>query len=324
MRKRSQSFFLLLVSITLLTVFTLAADSATSSEGAQPAEDCRSPWGPDDERGAANRLTPAKTLEAAALIKQGKTYQLGRPYEVGMPLYGSRSYNIVIPQMRGPLGKNLLTWNEEFVTAQIGQVGTQFDGLGHVGINGRFFNCNDAKDFVRAEGLTRLGVENVGSFFTRGVLVDAAGYKGVASLDKGYEITADDLKGALAKEGVGLREGDALIIHTGWGSHWKKNNALFNSGAPGIGLAAGRWLVEQKIVLVAADTAGVEVAPNPELPGDEAVVHQVLLTRNGIYILENLDTSELARDKVYEFAFIFSPLKLKGATGSPGNPLAVR
>ena len=143
-------------------------------------------------------------------------------------------------------------------------------------------------------------------------------------MEKGYEITVDDLKGALAKEGVSLREGDALIVHTGWGSHWKTDNALFNSGAPGIGLAAGRWLVEQKIVLVSSDTGGVEVAPNPEHPGDEAIVHQLLLTRNGIYILENLDTSELARDKVYEFAFVFSPLKLKGATGSPGNPLAVR
>ena len=312
------------LQIVSTVLLTLALGVPVAGDGPQAGEDCRSPWGAGDQRGAANRLTPAKTLEAAALIKEGRVYQLGRPYEVGMPLYGARTYTMVIPQMRGPLGGNQLTWNEEFVTGQLGQVGTQFDGLGHVGMAGRFYNCNEARDFVRAEGLTRLGVENVGSFFTRGVLVDAAGYKGVATLEKGYEITVDDLKGALAKEGVSLREGDALIVHTGWGSHWKTDNALFNSGAPGIGLAAGRWLVEQKIVLVSSDTGGVEVAPNPEHPGDEAIVHQLLLTRNGIYILENLDTSELARDKVYEFAFVFSPLKLKGATGSPGNPLAVR
>jgi kynurenine formamidase len=291
---------------------------------AQTTPDCRSPWGPDDQRGATNRLTPAKTLEAAALIKQGKVYQLGRLYEMGMPLYGARSYALWIPEMRGPLGSNQLTWNEEFVAAQIGQVGTQFDGLGHIGINGRFFNCNQAKDFVRAEGLTRLGVENVGSFFTRGVLIDVAAYKGVARLEKGYEITPEDLKGALAREGVSLHEGDAVILHTGWGSLWMKDNGLYGSGTPGIGLKGGQWLADQKVVLVGADTGGVEVAPNPEHPGAEAIVHQLMITRNGIHFLENLDTSELARDKAYEFAFVFSPLKLKGATGSPGNPIAVR
>jgi kynurenine formamidase len=289
-----------------------------------PVEDCRSPWGADDQRGATNRLTPAKTLEAAALIKQGRIYQLGRLYEVGMPLSGSRSYNFIVPEMRGPLGSNQLTWNEEYVAAQIGQVGTQFDGLGHVGINGRFFNCNGAKDFVRAEGLTRLGVENVGVFFTRGVLLDVAGYKGVPRLEKGYEITVDDLKGTLAEEGVSIHEGDAVILNTGWGSLWMKDNAAYGSGAPGIGLAAGEWLVAQKVVLVGADTGFVEVWPNPQHPQSEAIVHQLMITRNGIHFLENLDTSELARDKVYEFAFVFSPLKLKGATGSPGNPIALR
>src|SRR2546428_11038254 len=99
-----------------------------------------------------------------------------------MPLYGARTYTIVIPQMRGPLGGNQLTWNEEFVAGQLGQGGTQFDGLGHVGMAGRFYNCNEARGFVRAEGLTRLGGENVGRFFTRGVLGDAAGFRGGASL----------------------------------------------------------------------------------------------------------------------------------------------
>jgi kynurenine formamidase len=241
-----------------------------------------------------------------------------------MPLYGSRSYNLTIPEMRGPLGPNQLTWNEEFVAAQIGQVGTQFDGLGHIGINGRFFNCNEAKDFVRAEGLTKLGVENVGAFFTRGVLIDVAGYKGLTRLEKGFEISVDDLKGALAKEGLSIREGDAVILNTGWGSLWMRDNATYGSGAPGIGLAAGEWLAGQKVVLVGADTGGVEVAPNPQNPQAEAIVHQLMITRNGIHFLENLDTSELARDKAYEFAFVFLPLKLKGATGSPGNPIAVK
>ena len=307
------------VSFAITVAFT-----ASLAARAQTAPDCRSPWGPDDQRGATNRLTPARTLEAAALIKLGKVYQLGRLYEMGMPLYGARSFALWVPEMRGPLGSNQLTWNEEFVAAQIGQVGTQFDGLGHIGINGRFFNCSEAKDFVRAEGLTRLGIENVGSFFTRGVLIDVAAYKAVARLEKGYEITPEDLKGALAREGMTLREGDAVILHTGWGSLWMKDNTTYNSGAPGIGLKGGQWLADQKVVLVGADTGGVEVAPNPDDPGAEAIVHQLMITRNGIHFLENLDTSELARDRAYEFAFVFSPLKLKGGTGSPGNPIAVR
>jgi len=302
----------------------IAAVLGQAQQSSSPAEECRSPWGPGDQRGAVNRLTPAKTLEAARLIKQGKIYQLGRVYEAGMPLYGSRSYNLVIAHMRGPLGSNHLTWNEEYVAAQLGQVGTQFDGLGHIGINGRFFNCNEARDFVRAEGLTKLGVENVGVFFTRGVLIDVAGYKGVARLEKGYEITVADVQGALAKQGVSLREADAVFLHTGWGSLWMKDNATYASGMPGIGLAAGAWLVDQKVVLVGSDTSGIEVGPNPAHPQAEALVHQLMITRNGIYFLENLDTSELARDKVYEFAFVFSPLKLKGGTGSPGNPIAVK
>ena len=306
----------------LLVIAAFGVRAAAQND--QPPENCRSPWGEADQRGATNRLTPAKTLEAAALIRQGKIYQLGRLYEAAMPNYGARSYSMMIPEMRGPYGKNRLTWNEEFVAAQIGQVGTQFDGLGHVGINGWFFNCQNARDFVRAEGLTRLGVENVGSFFTRGVLIDVAGYKGVGRLEKGYEITVEDLKGALAKEGASLREGDVVILNTGWGSLWMTDNKLFLSGAPGIGLAAGQWFVERRIVMIGADTSGIEVAPNRDHPGEEAIVHQLLLTQNGIHLFENLDTSELARDKVYEFAFIFSPLKLKGATGSPGNPIALR
>ena len=318
---RSETVFPSALRIVAVAALVLATSAAARGES---PEDCRSPWGPDDQRGAINRLTPAKTLEAARLITEGKIYQLGRVYEADMPLYGSRSYNSITPEMRGPLGPNQLTWNEEYVAAQLGQVGTQFDGLGHIGINGRFFNCNEARDFVRAEGLQKLGMENTGSFFTRGVLIDVAAYKGVARMEKGNEISVDDLKGALAKEGLSLREGDAVILHTGWGSLWMKDNAMFNSGAPGIGLAAGEWLAEQKVVLVGADTGGVEVAPNPEHPQAEAIVHQLMITRNGINFLENLDTSELARDKVYEFAFVFSPLKLKGASGSPGNPIAVR
>ena len=102
-----------------------------------------------------------------------------------------------------------------------------------------------------------------------------------------------------------------------------KDNETFNAGQPGIGMAAGQWLVNQKIAMVAGDTWGLEVVPGED-PALAFPVHQLLIVQHGIYILENLDLEELAKDQAYEFAFVFSPLRLKGGTGSPGNPIAVK
>jgi kynurenine formamidase len=248
---------------------------------------------------------------------------LGRVYEAGIPVFGIRHYSLRIPQTSGPLGENKVTWHEEIVSGELGQVGTQFDGLGHVGIGELYYNGFNRHDFAKAEGLTKLGVENVGVFVTRGVLIDVAGYKNVEHLGDGYEITAADLKGALKKQGVQIRPGDVVLIHTGWGKFWMVDNARYTGTEPGIGLEAGRYLVEQQLVMTGADTWGIEVVPNP----DKSLafpVHQLFLAQNGIYNMENIITEELARDKVYEFAFIYTPLRLKGATGSPGNPIAIR
>jgi len=179
------------------------------------------------------------------------------------------------------------------------------------------------KDFAKAEGLTKLGVENVGAIATRGVLIDVAALKGVAQLEGGYEISVADINAALAREKVEIHAGDVVIFHTGWGSLWGKDNAKFNSGAPGPGLAAAQYLIDKKVVMVGADTWSMEVIPNPN-KDLQFPVHQQLIPRNGIYIFENLLTEDLARDRAYEFAFFFAPLRLKGATGSPGNPLAIR
>jgi kynurenine formamidase len=158
---------------------------------------------------------------------------------------------------------------------------------------------------------------------TRGVLVDVAAFKGVAMLGDRYEITRADLTGALERQRTEIHAGDVVLVHTGWGSLWLTDNARFGGSAPGIGLDAARYLVEREVVLVGSDTWATEVVPNPN-PDLQFPVHQLLIPQNGIYIFENLATEELARDRVYEFAFFFAPLKLKGATGSPGNPLAIR
>jgi kynurenine formamidase len=280
-------------------------------------------WGADDQRGAANRITPAKVLEAKALITKGTIYQLGRVYESGMPMFGSRHYSLRIPQAFEMAGKNEGVFHDEVISGELGQVGTQFDGLGHLGIGQLFYNGNRRSDFAKAEGLTRLGIENVGPIVTRGVLIDVARFKGVEQLPPTYEITADDLRGALQRQRVDIGSGDAVLIHTGWGSLWMKDNAKFIATAPGIGVAAGQLLADEEVVLVGSDNWGVEVMPNPDA-SLSAPVHQLLIARNGIYLHENVATEGLARDSVYEFAYMFAPLRLKGATGSPGNPIAIR
>ena len=282
-----------------------------------------SPWGPADQRGAANRITPQKVLEAKGLITRGTVYQLGHVYESTMPLFGTRHFSLKIPQTFGPQGSNNLRFHDELVSGELGQVGTQFDGLGHIGIGDLFYNGNNRADFSRPDGLEKLGIENVGPIVTRGVLVDVAAYKGVARLEGGYEITLADLRGALERQRMEIRSGDVIIMHTGWSSLWKVDNAAFGATSPGIGLEAARWLVEREVVIVGSDTWSMEVVPNPDA-SLAFPVHQLLIPRNGIYIFENLVTEELARDRVYEFAFFFAPLKLKGATGSPANPLAIR
>jgi kynurenine formamidase len=280
-------------------------------------------WGAEDQRGAANRITPAKVLEAKSLIMRGQTYQLGRVYEAGMPLFGTRHYSLRIPKVFGPNGTNEMYFHDEIISGELGQVGTQFDGLGHAGIGDLFYNGNRGSEFAKAEGLTKLGIENVGALVTRGVLIDVAAFKGQPMLAGGYEITRADVEGALKRQNVAIRSGDVVLFHTGWGSLWIKDNAKFSANAPGIGLDAARYLVEREIVLAGSDTWGVEVVPNPDATL-AFPVHQLFIARNGIYIFENLVTEELARDSTYEFAFMFAPLRLKGATGSPGNPLAIR
>jgi kynurenine formamidase len=321
---------LVLLSSSLLHWLALAQGQAPGREETPvgpkwwPSE-----WGADDQRGAANRLTPDKVLAARDLIKTGKVYQLGRPYEQDMPIAGKRHFSLTIPgrPTGGPLGKNRIVHNDELVSGEIGQVGTQFDGLGHVGVRvggeDVFYNGNKLSEFGDTYGLKKLGVENVGPIVTRGVLLDVARVKEARSLPVGYVITPTDLERALKLANTAIRAGDVVLIHTGHGFWWKRDNQKFNEGEPGIGLAAGKWLSERKITLVGSDNWAIEVVPaqDPDRPFE---VHQWLLTRNGIYLLENLDLNALAQDQVYEFAFVFAPLRLKGATGSPGNPLAIR
>jgi kynurenine formamidase len=312
-----------------LALCSLCAAQLAVAQPARAPEWWPSEWGPDDQRGAANRITPAKVLEAVSLIEEGEIYQLGRVYERGMPLVGSRHLALSIPGLPtgGSNAPNSVVYNDELISGEIGQVGTQFDGLGHIGTERDgdfvFYNGNKLSEFGTPYGLTKLGIENVGVLFTRGVLIDVARYKGVTRLEPSYIITVEDIEAALEMEDVEIHEGDVVLFHTGWGQLWMVDNAMYSSGEPGPGITAIKWLAEKKIVMTGADNWAMEAVPG-ENPADGIQGHQWLMNFHGIYNFENLDLSRLAADRVYEFAFVFAPMKLKGATGAPGNPIAVR
>jgi kynurenine formamidase len=209
------------------------------------------------------------------------------------------------------------------VIAEMGQVGTQFDGFAHQSHNGVHYNCIKTSDIVTRNGFSKLGIQNVGSLITRGVLLDVAGYKGVDMLGDTYEITAEDVEGAVKKQGLTFQPGDAILTRTGWSKLWGKDNARYGRGNPGLGIKAAQLLLAKDPMMLGADTAPVEVNPNPDkllsLP-----MHQLALVVHGVHLLENLNLEELAAKGVTEFALIMQPLKLQGATGSTVAPIAVR
>jgi kynurenine formamidase len=249
--------------------------------------------------------------------------ELGHILSSAMPLSAGRRFEVDTKRTTMNPQSNRRGSNEELVIAEIGQVGTQLDGFAHQTIGNSLYNCFKVDEVSTRTGFTKLGIQNVGALVTRGVMVDIAALKGVDMLGDNYEITVQDLQQALAKQNVTLQPGDAVIINTGFGRLWEKDNARDSKGNPGIGVAAGEWLARQSPILVGADTPPVEVNPNPDaqlsLP-----IHQIMLAINGIHLLENLKLDELAAKRVYEFAFIIEPLKIQGATGSTVAPIALR
>ncbi len=284
-----------------------------------------SPFGKDDQAGRSNLMTPDAVKKAMGFIKQGKVLSLARSYSAKMPLFGHRVFAVrgTGGLAGGPLGDNQVVWMDDTLTAEVGQVGTQFDGLGHIGIGDKFYNGIPAKEIFGVTGMKKLGMEHIKPFFTKGVLIDMVLYKG-APMDGGQEITVADMEGALKKQGLSadsIGEGDVVMFHTGWVRHWIKDNTTYNGSVPGVGIEAGRWLAKKGVVVVGSDTWPVEVVPNPN-PKMVFPVHQIFITQNGMFIHENAATERLAAEKVYEFAYIFNPLAVEGGTGSPGNAIA--
>ncbi|NEO56386.1 MAG: cyclase family protein [Okeania sp. SIO3B5] len=341
---------------TIIFVFILLIIYSFSSSSIADELPLRQRWSPsifgkNDEVGSVNWITNKKVLESLKLVKKGKVATLGKVYQSDAPVFAQRNWKLIIPGLptyKFP-GENDIIVNDEYVMAELGQVGTQFDGLGHIGVNtsqgNYFYNGNFLEDFGTSYGLNKLGVEKIGElgYVTRGVLLDIAGYRGVERLpvpqgksknDPGI-ITINDIKGAIKKQKIArIKQGDVVIFYTGHGKYWgkdwdslspeqkAKNRQIFNSGRPGPGITSCRYLSSLKIAMVGSDTWGTEAAPGED-PNRPADCHIEWIVKQGITIFENLDVSQLIEDKVYEFMFVFAPLKMKGATGSPGNPIAI-
>ena len=311
--------FITLSFLTFIASFSVA--NAQSWSPPPEADRCPAKWGAGDERGSANHMGPATVMRAASLIRRGEVVELGQELHASIPL-GARHFDVYPkPTANNPLS-NRRGSNEELVVTELGQVGTQLDGFSHQSIGNTFYNCFRVDETLTRDGFTHLGIENVGMLMTRGVLLDIAELKGVDMLAEDYEITVADLEAALDRHDLTIEPGDAVIIHTGWGVLWESDVPRFLGAAPGIGVAAAEWLAAQDPMLVGADNQPVEVQPNPD-PEISLPVHQIMLTVNGIHLLERLKLDELAARDVYEFAFIMQPLQIRGATGSTVVPAAV-
>jgi kynurenine formamidase len=287
------------------------------------SERCPSKWGAGDQRGTGNMMKPETVLQAMKLIKTGEVFELGAilssdPKESF--INAGRVFNIYTkPSPVVPNGRQI---QEELVVTELGQIGTQIDAFAHQMWGDSFYNCFKLADIGTRSGFKKLGAENIGSLVTRGVLIDVAGLKGVDMLPTSYNITAEDLQQALAKQNQKLQPGDTVIIRTGWSKLMGKENERYGSLNPGIGIAAGQWLLTQNPMMIGADNCCVEVRPSEA--GHSLPIHAMMIIQHGVYLLENLELEKLTAAGAYEFAFIVQPLKIKGGTGSAVAPIAIR
>ena len=284
-----------------------------------------SAYGKSDEIGAANLLSPEVVMQAMQLVKKGKTLPLAVPVDKHLPAYRHRSfylYNIQPGQQGGQtLGTNKFSLNDEFVIAWTG-VGTQLNGIGHIGIDNVYYNGNKATDFVTVEGVKKLGIEKVPPIVTRAVVLDMTAHYGKAIVPAATEFTVTDIQAVLKKQGITIRKGDVVLFNTGWLELIGKDNKQFLDVEPGIGMEAAKWLSDQGIVAFGGDTWASEIYPNPRSK-EEFPVNQFLLAKKGIYNLELIDSRPLVKEKVWEFLFVLGQPLYVGSTQVNINPVAI-
>jgi|TARA_B110000116_G_scaffold97026_1_gene84586 kynurenine formamidase len=304
-----------LIILLLLPLYAAADSHCKTSE-----------WGADDQVGAANRITEMSVLEAAKLVKTGKTYSLGLTIDANTPAFAPRSLSLTVVQPNQQEGARPfynMTYNDDIFSGWLG-IGSQIDGLGHLGENGVYYNCNHAKNFSALGGLTKLGIENVPPIVTRGIVLDIAAHYGVDHLKAGQYFSVEDVKAVEKSQETPIREGDVVLFHTGWTDAMLESDPVaWATAEPGQSEGVAAYMASKKVVAVGADTWGVDVIP-PQVAERPYQGHVVYLKENGIYILEAMNTGPLVRDGAYEFLFVLGQAKVRGAVQMIINPIAIR
>ena len=286
-------------------------------------------WGENDEIGSANMLTPDHVLRSMrTAATRGRVYPLAQPIRAtGTPRSDSGLALHFMSQDGGdyatgslrPVGSGQSV-AMDYLMLRLHGSATHVDALGHVWSGDRLYNGHPSAT-ASSGGLAKCGADKIPGIVTRGVLLDLPAAAGTDRLDPNHEIDVAEMETCLEREGVGIQTGDAVLIRTGWPSTYASDPAEYVWNFPGLGRRSAEWLAAKDIVLVGADTLGVEARTRAE-PWD-LPVHLCLLYEHGIYMVEMLDLDALARDAVHQFLFVMAPLPIDGGSGSPVNPLAI-
>ncbi len=313
-----------------MTLKSLIAGTAalTLSAGLALAECTPGQWGADDTLGSVNHVSPERTLEALKLVKQGKSMPLGIVIDAKTPAFPPRSLNLQVVQPNQQGGQKLTAfgyegnYNDDIIQTWVG-IGSQLDGLGHLGEGGKYYNCLDEKEISAITGLTKLGTHDVPPMVGRAVIVDMASHFGVDVMEAGAHFGSEDIKAAAEAQGVTMGEGDIILFHTGWTQGMLESEPVaWVSGEPGLNNEGAEYMASLNPMAVGADTWGLEPIPAPE--GDKVFYgHVTLLMKNGIYILETMNTGPILDDGVNEFMFVLGQARIRGTVQAMINPVAL-
>lgn len=274
-------------------------------------------WGVEDERGAANYITPDVTARAARLVKSGRVYPLAIPLKASSPIWPGRHANWHVATGFNVAGPGAGFAEDILMIHTHGS--THIDALSHVVRDGKLYNGHDAASAIDSTGTRKNGIERIGALITRGVLIDVAGHHGLPHLREDHAILPDEIETIARAQGVEFQSGDAVLFRTGWLGVWKEDQARYNARQPGLAPEVGHWAGEREIAIMGADNSAVETYPRPE----GLMLHAEFIRNRGGYLMELLDLNRLAADKVYEFMFVVAPLNITRGLGSPVTPVAV-
>jgi len=284
-------------------------------------------YGAEDRIGAMNNLSPEGARNAARLVKTGKVYALGVVTGRSAPAYPGRSFGMSVLQLNdgggGGVGANKVTGHDDLLMTYVG-IGSQIDGFGHLGIDHRYYNGVHARDFYRSDGVSQFGTHLIPPTATRGVLLDMTKHFNQNPVAPGTAFNRAAIEAAARAARVRIGRGDVVLFHTGWmAAKASSDAAAFIATQPGLGREGAEYLAGLGVVMIGADTAALEAIPFED-PAQPFIVHQTLLAKNGVHVLENIDTNALAADGAAEFMFVLGQPRFEGTVQAVINPVAIR